>query len=129
MRFLPTKVHAALDYAGGLLLIAVPMFWIGEGGAAVWVPIVIGVVVLMQSLMTDYELSAVNAIPVPVHLGMDALAGVVLIASPWVFGFSETVWIPHVIVGILEIGGALVTERHRREPATAGPGSRRATPA
>lgn len=120
MRFIPTKVHAALDYLGGVLLIAVPLFWLNSPdvpAAAIWAPVVVGSLMLVQALLTDYELSLANVIPVPAHLGMDALAGAFLAASPWLFGFSEIVWIPHVLVGILEIGGALTTHLHRGEPA------------
>lgn len=120
MRFMSTKMHAAMDYLGGILLIVVPLFWMNSPDvppAAIWTPVVIGALMLLQSLFTDYELSLANVIPVPAHLGMDALAGIVLAVSPWVFGFAETVWIPHVIVGVLEIGAALTTKLHRSEPA------------
>lgn len=120
MRFIPTKVHAAMDYLGGILLVAVPLFWLASPdapAAAIWTPVVVGAVMLTQSLFTDYELSLANVIPVSAHLGMDALAGAFLAVSPWLFGFSETIWVPHVLIGILEIGGALTTHLHRGEPA------------
>jgi hypothetical protein len=40
---------------------------------------------------------------------------VLLALSPWLFGFSDYVWQPHLIVGLLEIGTSLMT---RRIPAT-----------
>ena len=46
----------------------------------------------------------------PVHLGLDAAAGLLLAASPWLFGFAEFVYLPHLILGILEMGAALMTE-------------------
>jgi hypothetical protein len=48
----------------GLILIAAP--WVldfADGGAKQWVPIIIGVLVIGQSLMTDYELGVVKALP------------------------------------------------------------------
>jgi hypothetical protein len=62
--------------------------------------------------MTNYELGAVKLIPMPIHLATDMLAGVVLIISPWVLGFSDRIWIPHVVLGILELGVALITRTH-----------------
>lgn len=121
MRFIPTKIHAAMDYVGGALLIIAPLFWLNtvtEARAAIWTPVVVGVLMLLQSMFTDYELSLSNVIPIPAHLGVDALAGVVLAASPWMFGFHDVVWIPHLIVGLLEIGAALTTKLHRDVPAT-----------
>lgn len=116
MRVIPTKTHAVIDYITGAMLVAIPLFYLDEGGAAVWVPLIIGIVVLMQSLMTNYELSAANLIPMKAHLGMDAVAGALLAASPWLFDFSERVWIPHLVVGIAEIGLALMTRLHRDVP-------------
>jgi hypothetical protein len=49
-------------------------------------------------------------IPMSAHLILDAMSGILLAASPWLFGFSEEVWIPHVIVGVFEIIAALSTQ-------------------
>jgi hypothetical protein len=44
-----------------------------------------------------------------VHLVIDYITGAFLALSPWLFGFSDTVWLPHALVGILTIGYALYT--------------------
>lgn len=112
MSIIPTRIHGMLDYAMGLLLIAAPwIFGFADGGAEMWVPIILGAGVIMYSMLTDYELAAVRMIPMSAHLGLDALGGIVLAASPWLFGFADTVWIPHVVFGILEIGAAAMTHR------------------
>jgi len=46
-------------------------------------------------------------------------AGAVLAASPWVFGFADVVWVPHVILGLTELAAAFVTKT--------SPADRRAT--
>jgi hypothetical protein len=110
MRFIPTRVHGVLDYVVVALLIASPwLFDFADDGAEMWVPIVIGAGVLVYSLFTDYDLSLADIIPMPVHLILDFIGGVVLVASPWVFGFSDEVWIPHVAIGAFEILTALAT--------------------
>ncbi len=117
MRFIPTRVHGMLDYASGLLLIVSPyLFGFANGGAAQWVPMIVGAAILLMSLITDYELSLTRIIPMPVHLGMDVAGGLLLLASPWLFGFADQVRWPHVILGILEIGAGLMT---RTTPNTA----------
>jgi threonine/homoserine efflux transporter RhtA len=68
--------------------------------------------VLLYSLLTDYELGAIRAIPMSLHLVLDFAGGVVLAASPWIFRFSDEVWVPHLVLGLVEIGTALLTERH-----------------
>jgi SPW repeat len=114
MRFISTRAHGYIDYLMGIVLIISP--WIfgfsNAGPGAVWTPVAIGVLLLGASLMTNYELGAVKLIPMPIHLATDMLAGVVLTISPWVLGFSDRVWIPHFVLGILELGVALMTHTH-----------------
>jgi hypothetical protein len=116
-------MHGMLDYPVGIVLILAP--WIfgfsDVGGAATAVPIVIGVLVLAQSAMTDYELSLVDALPLRTHLAMDVVAGIVLALSPFVFGFSDegtNAWLPHVLVGLGLIGSGLMTQPERETGRT-----------
>ena len=125
MRIIPTRVHGILDYLVGLILIVSP--WVlgfshVEHHAAVWLPVVLGVGALLYSLMTAYELGLLALIPMPAHLGLDIGSGVLLVASPWLFGFSHEVYWPHLIFGLLEIGAGLMTQttpRHVNAPAVA----------
>jgi hypothetical protein len=111
MRFIPTRIHGFLDYTMGLLLIAAPwLFGFAAGGAETWVPVVLGAGAILYSLMTDYELGVARMIPMTGHLWLDGLAGLLLAASPWLFGFAEYVYLPHLILGILEMGAALFTQ-------------------
>ncbi len=107
---LPTRIHGILDYLMGALLIASPwLFGFADHEAARWVPVVLGAGVLLYSLLTDYELGAVKRIQMPVHLMLDALGGILLAASPWVLGFDERVWMPHVVLGAVEVLTAAIT--------------------
>lgn len=110
MRFIPTKVHGILDYLMGILLIAAPwIFNFHMGGPETYVPIVLGAGVIFYSLLTNYELGVVKKIPMNLHLGFDLIGGAFLAASPWLFGFADYVFLPHLIFGILEIGASLMT--------------------
>lgn len=110
MRFISTRAHALLDYTVGILLILAPSILdFNDGTAAQWVPVINGIAVLVMSLMTDYEGGILKSIGMRAHLGIDLLAGVVLATSPWLFGFAERVWIPHLFVGIFEIAASLCT--------------------
>ena len=122
MRFIPTKVHGVLDYIVGLLLIAAPwVFNFDNGSATQWVPVIIGVVVILMSLMTNYEAGAMKVISMSTHLTMDVIAGIFLAASPWIFGFADQVYGPHLIVGLFSIFSGLMTET---TPHTHGFGDR-----
>ena len=125
MPYIPRKVHAIFDYVGGLLLVLVPMFFIDSGSWAIGLPIVAGLAILTLSLLTDYELGLFGMIPMAGHLAMDGMLGALFIASPWLFGFSETVWVPHVAIGFALIGGAIMTEQRKKLPLVTGDGQQR----
>jgi hypothetical protein len=112
MRFIPTKVHGMLDYLVGALLIAAPwLFDFADGGAQQWIPVILGASAILYSLFTDYELGAVRRLSMPTHLTLDLLSGILLAASPWLFGFADDVYVPHLVLGIMEIGASLMTKR------------------
>jgi hypothetical protein len=111
MRFIGTKTHGYLDYIVGALLVAAPwIFNFDRGGAETWVPVILGAGAILYSLFTDYELGASRQISMKTHLTLDMISGALLAASPWIFGFADYVWQPHLILGILEIGVALFTK-------------------
>ncbi len=123
---IPTRIHGYLDYILGALLIAAPwLFGFADNGAETWVPVIIGASVIFYSLLTDYELGLFRVIPMRTHLTLDFFGGAVLAASPWIFGFSERVWVPHLVFGLLEVAASLLTERHSategHPPASAEP--------
>ena len=96
----------------GLLLIAAP--WVlgfNNNAEATYTPMIIGAGVIVYSLLTNYELGAWPEISMRTHLTLDLLGGAVLAVSPWLFGFADYVWAPHLIFGLLEMGAALMTER------------------
>lgn len=115
MKLIPTWFHGILDYVVGIALILAPMiFGFAEvGGAAVSVPRVLGIALIVYSLLTKYELSIVKLIPMKVHLTIDFLASAFLLLSPWLFGFSgemANAWVPHVVVGIAVIVVVLLSQ-------------------
>ena len=113
-----SRMHGMLDYPGGIALIAAP--WIfgfsNVGGAAKTIPIVLGILILLQSLITDYELSVADVLPLPMHLAVDVLGGAFLALSPVLFGFTDegvNAWLPHVVVGVALVLAGLMTQRER----------------
>src|SRR3954452_21284206 len=129
-RPITSRMHGMLDYPVGIVLILAPwIFGFSDiGGAATAVPIVIGVLVLAQSVMTDYELSLVDVLPLRTHLAMDVVAGIVLAGSPFVFGFSDegtNAWLPHLLVGLGLIASGLMTRTDEVDLATGATAQRR----
>lgn len=113
MNVIPTRIHAAIDYVMAVVLIVTPfVFMFEEHEAAKWVLIYAGIITLVSSVLTHDELGIAWAIPMPGHLGLDILVGLFLIASPWLLGFADAVWLPHVILGAIKVLLALVTRTH-----------------
>jgi hypothetical protein len=115
MRFIPTRLHAPLDYIVGVALIAAPwIFQFSEHTAATVIPIVLGVGLIVYSVFTDYELGVVKVIPMGGHNLFDIVAGALLAASPWIFGFADetaNVWVPHFVVGLAAVFLGLTTKQ------------------
>lgn len=116
MRFIPTRTHGMFDYVIGAILIAAPtILKLNLGSPESWVLIALGIVTITNSLMTDYEFGVVKFIPMPAHLVLDIVTGLVLVTSPWLFGFSQSAWIPHMIIGLVATIGSVTT---RAQPET-----------
>jgi SPW repeat len=115
MRFIPTRYHAPLDYIVGVALIAAPwIFQFSGHTAATVVPIVLGVGLIAYSLVTDYELGVWKVVPMALHNLIDVVAGSLLAASPWIFGFADqsaNVWVPHLVVGLAAVFLGLTTKQ------------------
>lgn len=114
MKLIPPYVHGIIDYVVGIaLLIAPNIFGFAEvGGPAVIIPRVVGLIVLLQALMTNYELGVFRLISMRTHLVNDYVLGLFLAVSPWLFGFDEfaaNVWLPHFVVGLAAFFIALMT--------------------
>jgi hypothetical protein len=125
VRFLPTSVHGVLDYLVGIALIAAPWLFgfASVGGIAVYLPIILGIGLIVYSLVTKYELGVpgIKFIPMPYHLVFDFVAAALLAASPFLFGFANrplNVWLPHLVVGLTVILVVLVSQTHPKMVVT-----------
>ena len=115
---IPPVVHGLLDYLLAALLIAAP-FLIGfNEDAATALSIAAGVAVLMLGAFTAWTTGIVKSIPPVAHAMVDYLLAVLLIALPFLAGFSDdgTASAFFVIVGV---AGLLLTVATRFTPDVA----------
>ena len=116
MRMIPTKMHAAMDYLVGIVLIISP--WVfsfsDETTAGTWIAVLAGIAMIGMSAMTDYEGGLLTrAIPMRMHLMTDMVLGIFLAITPWLFGFADqgaNAWLPFVVIGLGEIAAAAITD-------------------
>lgn len=117
MQVLPTTVHAVIDYVTGVTMLVTPTLWrLDEVTMSAATMRLFGTSLTATSLVTDYELSLANLVPMPAHLALDAASGATLAASPFVLGFWRSgtrYWAPHVAIGLSEILTAAITKPQR----------------
>ncbi len=110
MQPITPRLHGVLDYLVGALIVATPwLFGFAQGGVETWVLVAAGAATIAFSALTDYEFGLAHRIPLPIHLALDFMVGAVVAFSPWLFGFADLVRAPHVVLGVFDVGLALLT--------------------
>lgn len=115
------RAHNVLDYILGAVLMVCPwIFGFAELAPARVIFLVSGIVLIAYSLATNSYYSAVRAIPLGVHMTLDALLGIFLILSPALFGYRDVLtdgqYALHIVLGIGAVGLVALT-RPRTEAA------------
>jgi hypothetical protein len=124
MKFLSPRTHTIIGFIVGIALLLAPnIFGFSDvGGAAVTVPRIIGILIILSELTVKGSFSGMGVVPMSFHIAQDVIVGLFLAASPWIFGFSDlkaNAWVPHLIVGLLVAGYALVTRTTADDPVAA----------
>ena len=116
---IPRAVHGLIEYGAAALFLAAPFIFSFDSGAATAVSIIVGVVVLAVAASTDGPTSLVNEIPVPAHVALDYVLAVLLIAMPFVAGFSDESGATafFIATGAVHLLMTIGTRFRRREPA------------
>ncbi len=121
----PAFVHGVIEYFAAALLIAAPFLFSFDDDTATAVSIVVGVLVLIVTASTALPTGLIKSIPVQAHAMIDFLLAAVLIASPFLFGFSDdgTATAFFIVLGVvhllLTIATRFVTEERPRPPRQA----------
>jgi hypothetical protein len=86
---IPLFVHGIVEYVGAALFIAAPFLLSFDSGTATGVSIAFGVVVLVFTTSSDMPTSLVKQVPRVAHVVIDYVLSVLLIALPFLAGFSS----------------------------------------
>jgi hypothetical protein len=121
-----TKLHGVGDYATGIALLAAPKLLRMSDGLASAVLRGTGVAILGVSVTTDYELGITRRLPMRTHLMIDAATGALMTLGAVSLRRRDrgvTSWLPHGLLGVGQVGGALLTKRRPgdRTQASASP--------
>jgi hypothetical protein len=112
MRLINTRAHALYDYAVGLVLIFSPVIFGYETDPFPQrVMMAAALCIWMTTLMSRLEYAALPFITLPLHFTIDILIGIALATSPWIFGFRDEIFKPHLIIGLSLIAVSLISDR------------------
>lgn len=133
---IPRFLHGFIEYAAAVLFFAAPFVLDFQAGAATAASIIAGVVVLFVAASTEGPTSLINYVPLAAHVVLDYALALVLIAIPFIAGFSDetapTVFF--IAIGVLHLLVTIGTRfrpvdrrddsagRRRRRPRAPEPG-------
>ncbi len=86
---IPRFIHGVIEYLAAVLLIAAPFLLGFDSGAATAVSIIAGIAVLALAASTEGPTGLIASVPTPIHVLLDYVLAGVLVASPFLFGFSD----------------------------------------
>ena len=100
-RIITSRVHGLLDYMSAIVLILAPsvLEFNEVSPYAYWLSVIAGVILILYSLMTDYDFSIGILIPLKTHLVIDFSAGVLFILWPFFFDFTGLALAYYLVMG------------------------------
>jgi len=118
---IPLFLHGVVEYLIGLAFVVAPFLLDFQSGAATALSIVVGVAVLAIAAATDGPTSLIDEIPRPAHVALDYVLAILLIALPFLAGFSGETAPTALFIGIgilvllITIGTRFQTRGERRD--------------
>jgi hypothetical protein len=115
----PAFVHGMIEYVAAVVFIAAPFVLDFDSDTATAVAIVAGVLVLIVAASTAMSTGLIKSIPVQAHVMLDYLLAILLIAAPFLFGFSEdgTATAFFIVLGVLHLLLTIATRFIREDRA------------
>lgn len=101
----PAFAHGVLEYVVGVLFIVAPFLFGFDATAATAASVVIGLALLSFTACSDLPTGLVRSITPGVHLTIDVVLAVLMVALPFVLGFTDegapTAWF--IAIGVLHL--------------------------
>jgi hypothetical protein len=109
MRFVPTLFHGFADYVVGLMVLGMP-FYYGWSGTQRTPLVLLGALVILYSLLTDYELGLIRVLRIRFHLLLDGVFAVARFLLPPLLALPQYARGPIYVIGFLALALAFVTQ-------------------
>jgi phosphatidylserine synthase len=118
---IPSLVHGAIEYAVAVLFIVAPFLFDFKETPATAASIVVGLVLLAFTAVSDLPTGLVKNISVGVHVLADVVLAVLLVALPFVLGFRDdhetAATALFITVGVLHLLVTIATRFRSRDAA------------
>jgi hypothetical protein len=98
-----TRLHGIFDYSSAFILLLPWITNYHERGQDTLIFAALGIITALYSLLTDYEFGLVKLIPMKVHIVLDILSALFLIAMPWLTGVMNYYLYWPVLLGVAEL--------------------------
>jgi hypothetical protein len=110
--FISATFYGVINWAGCILLLTSPFFlgYYQYRGAAFLLPVFIGWLQFIMAVFSDSKHGLIKVFPMQMHLFLDIIVGSFLMASPFVYGFSDKVFWPQVLLGGLFFFAGIFTK-------------------
>jgi hypothetical protein len=112
-------MHGVLEYAAGAIFVAAPFVLGFDSDAATALSIIVGVLLLALAASTDGPTGLSKTVPVEIHAVVDFALAILLIASPFLFGFRDESGATafFIIVGVVHLLLTIATRFREPRPA------------
>jgi hypothetical protein len=85
----PPFAHGLLEYGAGVLLLAAPFLFSFDSDAATALSILAGLGVFVLAATTASSTGLAKIVPLGIHVLLDLAIVALLVAAPFLFGFSD----------------------------------------
>lgn len=101
--FISTTTYGVINYVGALLLLTSPWLFgfVHVGGASLFLPLIFGWYQLIMAIFANNKLGFIKVFPMQMHYILDVIVGSFLMCSPWVYAYSQYVYLPQLLLGAL----------------------------
>ena len=110
--FISTKVYGFFNYALAIVMILSP--WLfnfsHQHGASILMPLYLGWLQLIMAIFSKHEWGFIKVFPVSMHCFIDAIVGSFIVASPFLYSFTDQVFIPQLLFGLIMFLLGIFTE-------------------
>jgi len=114
---LPVLVHGIVEYAVGALFIAAPFLFDFDSSAPTAAAVVVGLLLLAFTATSALPPGLVRSVSVGVHVTVDLVLAVLLVALPFALGFTDQAapTALFIVVGVLHLLMTIATRFSDRD--------------